>query len=666
MKSLIIFLLLLFTGFTSSAQSDLKAIKKQIPVKGIKAIEQVNFAKELYIYRAKNDTGVWNNNLGKIILNHLIDIFPDSVYEKWVDYNTSNAYGIYDLSKDQSVLSSPTAFYTTASLDSNFMLIMSPDVYGMIDLQRMACYVINKNNPPTTIQSFFDEQADNGYESYSTGCSYDPEHQSFYYYGYESDGIQNMLTVKNLDDYLIENQSGYVYGMKVHQQSTGELKLDMYGGDIQKWKGGYALVSQNITYFDHDFKPIFEDIAQDEYTLEHFKTLFDDKITKVDYAGDGIYKCKTDGKYAFFSILPIKRISDWYDYIFYIGKDIYTNGESYYTVNNDHFGLYNTWRGVELDAKYHLIEMQIFNDTTCAYRADDELLYLRSHNGWSKYWVKDSVMNKWSDSMKKNSMVINHLSVKDSLLILSLRACEPDIHDYSYGTETTYEDGSGVLNLNTKKWVIEPEYHSFLPFKGYYITSDVGSSYRNWTKTQILDENFKPITDEEFDGAFIYQNQLIMRNKKWERVVYDVETKKVTKIIGKASAPFEDFLLKDGYLLIGSYNYDRDEGMDGFDIDEIISPDLKLTNNNKFGLIKMLPDELVIIGKYDNISERSYKRDYYGRSQGPEKQAIYDLKKNAIVTPWYNSVYINNYDNTITLDKQEMPLNEIRKVLKIN
>ena len=61
----VLFILLCSFSTISFSQYDIKKLKKEIPVKGIKSIEPL-YSDFLIIYRAKKDTGIYNLQLRKI------------------------------------------------------------------------------------------------------------------------------------------------------------------------------------------------------------------------------------------------------------------------------------------------------------------------------------------------------------------------------------------------------------------------------------------------------------------------------------------------------------------------------------------------------------------------------------------------------------------------
>src|SRR5690606_30411598 len=103
------------------------------------------------------------------------------------------------------------------------------------------------------------------------------------------------------------------------------------------------------------------------------------------------------------------------------------------------------------------------------------------------------------------------------------------------------------------------DYHFINPFKGYYIATTAGSIYRNWLKAEIYDSNFNLISKDEFNSPFIYKDKLILKNKKYELVEYDITKKKVMRTIGKTSSSYDDYLFYNGYLFLGSANFEDDE-----------------------------------------------------------------------------------------------------------
>jgi hypothetical protein len=435
--------------------------------------------------------------------------------------------------------------------------------------------------------------------------------------------------------------------------STGVNKLS-FDGTIKEWKD-YLLVNKfgysnsNLSYYDHNLKPIFENVSSKKINHEQFKFFTNKSITDAKYIADDIYLCEIDNGYQFFSGIDMEPVSKPIHNTFAAGFDFYNGGQTYFTVDDKFkLGLFNTLRGEEFATEYSVIEQRMFSDGTIWFRTDNEV------QASKKYKVDDSKRQNVNPDTLKKSIIQNSARVNGDTLMVSFRKTKADTHDSKYGTSTLFENGSGIFDLSASQWILEPIYHSIIPFKDHYVVMKSGGSQNaSWLTTSILDKKLKPITNKEYGGSFIFNDMLLIRNAGLNSYIeYDVTGNKPKRNLGTLKTMDADFRLKDGYLLIVDNNYNpQTTNLTGMDIIDIISPEGQLVKvpAKRYRYEQILDDELAIVGRIPETEPSDKDIDQLSI----DAYCLFDIKKRKILTPWSNRIYFNTDDKTINIKQKE-------------
>ncbi|MCR9249572.1 MAG: hypothetical protein NXI20_04080 [bacterium] len=627
MNRLLTLTLLLFS-FTVFSQ-DFKDIKKEIPEKGVKEIELLPVdGDRYYLYSTKDENSVWDNQSKQTILRDITFSGISESNPNWFRYTKQNSFGVYDFRNNQVILESPSTINIHSTKVDSLILLISGNLVCLADIPSGKFLIANLSgsNPDTELDLGRDD-ASISYLNKSKTLSYGGEIE---YYG---DPTYVFYTVSKLGNNI---KALYEDGGQV---STIYNKLGSFvrevPGNVVQWEKGFLVQTySSISYYNYAMKSIYEQVKIDNHKLNHFQELFDGRITAVKVVNRGVYRVEIEGKTGFYNIIERKFDSELYDNLIEIGADIYWGGVSYFVEKDKKYGVYNSNHGELLQPKYSTIQQRELEDGSFGYRANNELRIFKLDNKK----LKRMPLLQWTDDLETESIIINHLSLLDNKLILSLRKTEADTHDFSYGTMTLYHEGSGVFDIEKKSWIINPEYHTFTPFGNYYVALKPGNSNRTWTETVFFDEELWPITAQELGISFIYQGNLIARTGNWELVSLDIYNNYELQNFGKVSHVHEDFRLVDGYLFIGHNQFKKDKSLNGFDISMVITPKLKLINPSKFVLWQYTTDGFLIVGEIPDNYNRESVTDFYKRNFTPKRKALFSLESNQIVSEWFNDV----------------------------
>lgn len=657
------------------AQTDLKKLKKSIPAKGIKSLEQSTFSDRLFIYRTKQDTGLWDVNSKKILLKGLKKVSPTPFNQNWITYETSSGYGVYDLSETKPLVSSRSQISLHNSEDSTLIDLISTGVIGFLDVSRNRGFWVSSSLKEDSVL-FDDGEFSFRYEAATSELSYGHYEEGLESnFGEDDEGEGEMVTYFE-PQVSLYHKAGYAWESgKAFSLASGDLKQENIWS-AEPWKEYFISSRYGAkSYYDKDLNLIFENLKEDGYEVSHFQRFVDPGITKVEHITRSVYLCMWDSKRRFFSSRDMEPISPFYDFTFAVGKDFLHYGYSFFTVREGSgYGLFNTRRLELFEPTYNLIEKRAFPDGSHWYRVDNQLHRIKSS-------YNDSTMVKTWDPETDNSTVLYHLSVEGGNLILSLRRTTADTHDSAHYTATDFRDGSGVINLADTTWRIEPEYHTITPYKEHYVVMEPGSFYHNAShlKTTILDKEFKQVSKEEFRASFIYNNMLIVQTGMG-LATYDIEKRAVVRELGLVNEQDADFQLIDGYLVIGDNNYERrGNKLTDMDISDIISPDgekievpgfhgryQKGDRSRRFRFIKMIGEGLVIIGrvKKDEPTDEELHR------LKTDASAIFDLRSRKVITSWSDRIFLNYggksvyYKKVLGEEGIDIPVKKIRETFK--
>lgn len=655
-----------------NAQTNLKKIKKEISVKGVKSVKPVPFSDQLYIYQSKNDTGLWDTSSKQVLLSGIKELSPSSFGDSWIDYSTSSEYGIYDVVGKQILVHSPSPMWLKVSSDSNVVNIINSDVIGLIDLRlNQSFWVELQLQNDSTL--FYSKEFSYLYDGESKEVSYGKGDSRDGLWAYEEseeefgdeEYYEELVRLRHKVGYAWESGRGF-------NIETGEIVAENLWNITQFREYFVTSLYGKKSFYDSDFKLLFKDVRDDQYKIEHFQLFVDEAITKVELVGGHIYMCRFGAKRRFYDALEMEPISPVYDFTFKIGRDFIHGGYSYFTAKDGSgYGLYNTDRGELFAPKYRLVEKRSFPDGSYWYRVDNNLYSA------NKVVDSNSSTMSWNPKLENTTTIINHLGIANNHLIVSSRSTSADTHDSSYYTATNFDDGSGVITMKDSSWVFG-YYHTVTPYRGHYIAMKIGSSYRNasWLQTTLFDKDFNSITDEKFGVSFIHNGMLIVLSGL-NLKVYDIEKRKIIRDLGLMNEVDADFRLIDGYLVIGDNNYSRKKELIGMDISDLISPKGDLVKVpgfhgrykkgrllNRFRFLEIIGEELVTIGKI----KKDEPTDRELHSLKIDAIAIFDLRSRKIITPWVDRILMKNDENSIFyLEKfgkdakgLNIPISEIR------
>lgn len=621
-------LILSLLSFSVFSQ-DFKHIKKEIPEKGIKEIELLPVdGDRFYLYSIKDEKSVWDKQSKQTILRDITFSGISESNPNWFRYTKQGSFGVYDFKNNQVILESASTINIHSTKVNDLILLISGNIVCLADIPsgKFLKADLGSTNPDNELDLGRND-ASISYLNKSKTLSFGAEIE---YYG---DPTYVFYTVSKLGNNI---KALYEDGGQV---STIYNKLGSFvrevPGNVVQWEKGFLVQTySSISYYNYAMKSIYEQVKIENHQLNHFQELFDGRITSAKAINRGVYQVEIEGKTGFYDIVERKFDSELYDNLIKIGDDIYWGGISYFVEKNKKYGVYNSKHGELLQPKYSTIQQRAFEDGSFGYRADNELRIFKKD---SKK-LKRMPLKQWTDDLEVESITINHLSVLDNKLILSLRKTEADTHDFAYGTMTLYHDGSGVYDIEKKVWIINPEYHTFTPFGNYYVALKPGNSNRTWTETVFFDEELWPITAQELGTSFIYQGNLIARTGNWELVSLDIYNNYELKNFGKVSHVHEDFRLIDGYLFLGHNQFKKDKSLSGFDYSMIITPKLKLLKPQKNVFWQYLSDGIMIIAQIPEGHKQESITDFYKSKFRPAKKALYSIGSEKQISDWYDNI----------------------------
>ena len=533
---LIIWCFFLFPGPLSFAQEEinLKKVRKEIPIKGVKVVEHIDEDSNLLVFKTKTNKGLYDYKTKKILVDTLKFAKEFGYGKEILWYEGKNQYGLIRLEDRKELLRSTIPFNAAESSDTNSVLLTSTEGFGMLDLDRNDVYYVK----PHTIKKkkvFFKQEYWNGWENYERSAEYNPTTGVLTYYGYSGDGITTTTNIYQEGKYLLETIAGYTYGGRAIEASTGRLVSNM-GAPVESWKNGYSYGYSTISFWDFDFNILVDDVAIEKLSTEHLKAVFDADISSSRHIINGLYQIEKKGKIQFLSVQNFGIVSSDFDEVYEIGRDTYMGGISYFTRKGNKLGLFNTTRLETVPAVYDIVETRILPGGTYAYRAGSEFLMMgkenESYGGWE---LKSKIPHKGKRELDL-TILVNHASIDGEKLILSLRKIDPDTHDSHYYTESNYEGGSGIFNWKTgRKIHHDPtrDFHTYQPYENGYIVQDHRYHFaRRYTGVQLFDSSLNAITKpEQYRSPVVYEGKLYMLDtKSYQFVQYDIRKKKVVRL----------------------------------------------------------------------------------------------------------------------------------------
>ena len=666
MKTLLLFLSLAISAISFS-QLNLKKIKKEIPIKGIKEMSIVEGTENLIFYRSKKEDGIWDNNKKKIIAKGIKETEILALNKEWIRIDIGSVHKLYDHINSRELLVSRNKFEFQKSQRDNLLLVTAPSLIGIYHKDRKELCLHKSTSEDITF--YKDSIALSWGEMARTSLTYIAKDQQFYLEEYLGDGVYGGWSANEMDGYIIERSGSGMYNLRISNPNSG-TELFSGNGHLFKWSGGYGVNhSREVSYFDKDFNVMIESTNYEKFSVNEFEKIVGNGIIDVKHIVGGLFYLENNNGVFLYSLSSEEQVTKHCDQIFLAGQDVLISGYSAFLYSEGKVGFYHT-NGFTLEPKYSSVELRMIQDGSFGYKADNEFYGFKRTGDYGYYAEFNEQKSVWNEDLEFASTIYNHVSVSKNRLIVSLRICDPDTHDSAFGTNTKYEGGSGVYDIQNQRWLLR-NYHYITPFQGYYVATKAGSSYKNWLKAEIYDGNFNLLNKDELASPKFYKGKLFVRNKKYDLVEYDIKTQKEIKVIGDSESPYDDYMYYKGYLFMGSANYNpRDEHhYSGFEILSILTPNLELIPHKGMGFYKLLGDGLIVMGKY--VEERNYGRDWNGNPKDPEQMAIIDIYTGKKITSrWYREIY--EYDDKITLvwvenDErkfEEVPLNKLRDHLK--
>ncbi len=645
-------ILLLMLTFISYGQ-DLKAIKKSITDKGVKTVEVLPLEDaNIYYYTTNKGDGIWDDDRKQVILRNAKFSGKSPDHPKWFLYTKNGSYGIFDRLTNNILMESVRTIKVHTTPMEQIKLLFAGETVGLYDSVSGKSLFINwAALPKENLETQLNDDATLSFNSEQSSLMYFAETEVF------GDPTFVSFSLTRLGNNFRGFYSGFSNRSYMYNK-LGDFLRDV-SGEVQRWDKGFIVQGYStISYYNYAMKTLFDRVPIDQHNLEHFQTLFDDRISEVKSVTDGRYLVKIDGLQGFYNVVTRKFDSEVFKDIIKIGTNIYWGGTSWYTQGEAGYGLYNSLHGELLRPKYEIIEFRALSDGNYGYRADNEL---RVFNIVKKA-LKRQPLQLWHDTLSLRSIIIHHLSVKGNQLILSLRRTSADTHDYRYGTMTYYETGSGVYDISAEKWLIQPTYHTFTPYGDYFVALSPGNSNYTWTETAFFDEELWPISAQPMGVSFIYKGQVITRTDDWHLVAMDIYNNYILKDLGKVDYVPEDFRLVDDYLFLGHNEYLRDKSLRWFDIGMVITPDLQLLKSDEYVFRDYLGTDFMLIGMVPKDFKKESVTDFYRRKFTPEKYAILDLRTNLIATDWYDKISVENSAATLSIgdETKTISLKELR------
>ncbi|MBN4082067.1 hypothetical protein JYT21_00025 [bacterium AH-315-B15] len=636
--------------------SKAKAVKKEIPIKGIKKVHPIESEVDLFFFSTKTSTGLYDNSSKSIIFKEIKSLKAPAFGKGIWQFEADGAYGLFRLLDKKLLFKSNVRFKTAESLDTNFILIISEDAFGMFDLERNDCYCVSESNKPANPKKFFSQGYDDSYEPYKRSAAYDPKTDEVVYTGFWSDEIQNSNTMFRRDGFVFEYLDGYQHGTQVINAKTAEVKID-FSVDINSWSGGYYEYVygelgfdeydyfEGRTFYDKDFELLAKEVDINNMSLETFQLLFDKNAFRIDHLEKLDYQISTDSGQYFFSLGTMEYEGGPYDQIIDVGTDLFMSGHAYFIRKGNLLGFYNSQQGEIVPPLYRKVETLAMEDGNYAYRADRQLMKMAGKGDFYDRHFELTAQVPLKGKELLTTSPINHASIENDLLIISSRKSEARESEEQPGTlETDYDHSSGVYNFKAKKWIIEPHYHLFQPFLGHYLaTKDESIWGRNLTSLEILDKEYEPITTTKYYTPMIYQGKLYVQNEKFELIEFDVVKNKEVKNYGDLDIKAGDFMLWDNHLFMGSKKFfSYDATLSGFDIDAVIDPAGEIVQLDA-GMELQTPiiNGLITVQIYETNKEG--KREQKGAR-------IYDLRTKKFLTPIVRDISVYSKEVTIFME----------------
>lgn len=652
----LLFLIAALISTISFAQADdllalPKKLKKEIGIKGIKELGSVPNAPEMVIFKTKKNQGLYDLRQKRIIADTLNDCSFDTIGEGILFYSTKRRNHLLRMSDRRLLFAGTDSIQWIASNDTNFTLMNAGSAFGLFDHNRNDLYLLDSASLPNQKIQFFEQTYTDSYEPYTHSCLLLPKERALVYYGFGGDGIQNASNIYRMDNYLIEERSGYLHGTSVYELSTGK-EIAVLPAAIHPWKKGFYAGNEFRSYYDKNFQIVFEGMTPKEHYPEHFRTLIDSSVLMSQQLEEQLHLILfTNGTYRVFDLYLMDWVSQAYNGWHEIGLDTQMGGTAYFTRKGRTMGLFHSRQGEVVPPNYTVVETRILNSGNYAYRADNEIFQMAAVGEYfPKYLLASRATAKRTELAL--STPINHASIRGEEIVLSLRKTQADVHDSYYYTESNYIDASGIYNYITDTWTVANDYHVFFPLEENYLVSKADGPTPIYTVTQLLDKELNPIS-KEYGAHFLYNGKLYVKNEQFETVELDPSTGKEIRNLGKIGSDKEDFRIWSNHLLIGSTNYRDDEFNDpiGFDIEAIINAlgDPVIVKDWEFH--EVVYDGMIMMVKYkmDGDEKARDSKDQFI----PEAYRVYDLNRKKFLSPPYNSYTIWDQKLTVWMDTNE-------------
>ena len=614
----------------------------------------MDYGTNWYQYQSKLDTGIWDHQNKKIIINKLSELTGTFASSRLIKVKAHHQNMLIHTGSGRIVLKSQDPFWVHHEGDTNVLVVGNQYFSGFVELNTGT--LITRANSKLEeeqggeVKWFYSDTIWTNYDEYEAWeideymiPEYTLNQKTYLLY---KRGKYLVLDYANHDSILVIRPNDG----KIHKIITGNLFW------TDKWlvltdDGKYgARDDDGRTYYNRNF-----DVEIERFTMYNLGSLELSKIlgkevrivrelaTRVVSNPTGLYhyKDESSGKYGIYSVYKEKDLIKPVDFLFYLGEDIHRgHGFSFYVVEEPYFGFFSTNYGWEVEPDKKGIQLLALSDGTYAYLADN-MLYPKYGPNWQ---TVDSVPRQVTENDLKNSIVQHHITEVNNKLLVSGRFSYRDDHDDAYYSNTNYINSYGLIGYGEDTTYLTGRIHTVEYFDNHYIIQTSSNSYGYPDNLLILNENLDTLDiSSKLRYCWIW-NGMFLTNYNKSLVEYDLINKKVKRILGPAYEA-RDFHVKDGYLLLGHNEYsryDRRRGDYHFDIACIIKPDGTMVNLNNMIALDIIGEDLALVGQLPPGTEieGSFTNFPIRRHFKPSETAILDIRTGKLLTSWDDWVYV--------------------------
>ncbi len=635
MRFLLLLTLSISWSISAVAQPTPKEIKNISGLK-VKSVNSFQNSTKLFRIATSEAAGIWSNEENKVIIWQLQDVQPTPISDSLFTYSDAEGHGLVNSLTGKILVKSPSRIHITPTPFAEYFTLFSSHIIGFINTKTSKLYTVNENRPKQQKVLGDDD---------ITYCVYNPKEDRIT--ASEDRDIfgdpQFMFLSVFKSGSAIIVSSAFMETKSTIYDAVSGTEINQVEGYLEAFANGYYTRDYNFTYYNREFKPTYKNIEKSGFNVAQFRDLFDGRIEAVRYIDQYQYQINMLGMEGIFDVYEGSFVTDLYDTLIEVGPNYFIGGNEFFVGKNQKYGLYNDRYGEILRPKYKNIEFRAFQNGDYGYHTENELRKfsknLRQYERFNTSGFKMQPLEMWEEKFQNQSMILSMLkSINENYILLSFRTTEADVHDLIHGgSQTLYKTNSGIYDLKHQGWVMGKK-HSVSLIGDKYFTENVETSYENWKTTEVYDESMQPLYPENISGAtFFYGGFLITINKDWELIAVDPSSLETKKVLGKVDRLHQDFRFIDNYLCLGHNRFSNQKELIGFDILQVITPELELINRKGFGFIKYIGDELVVVGNTDSNIEGDL--NLYKRFYNPEKMAIYDLSSRKFLTDWYKNIW---------------------------